>query len=113
MQNVVNLKTDRVLLDNSIVEHANQLIEKYGNVEFELIVKLGTDGECFPLICKIIGIELSVDSRSMITGKSLSETLLFAEHGENLLCTKIVLSFRNSFCTQDVLPRFELGFFMY
>ena len=24
------------------------------------------------------------------TGKSLSETLLFAEHGENMLCTKIV-----------------------
>ena len=25
------------------------------------------------------------------TGKSLSEALLFAEHGENMLCTKIVL----------------------
>ena len=24
------------------------------------------------------------------TGKSLSEALLFAEHGENMLCTKIV-----------------------
>ena len=54
MQNVVNLKTDRVLLDNSIVEHANQLIEKYGNVEFEMIFKLGTDGECFPLTSKIL-----------------------------------------------------------
>ena len=47
------------------------------------------------------------------TGKSLSESLLFAEHGENMLCTKIVLNVRNNFCTQHVLPRFELGIFMY
>ena len=48
-----------------------------------------------------------------ITGKSLSEALLFAEHGENMLCTKIVLNVRNNFCTQHVLPMFELGIFMY
>ena len=48
-----------------------------------------------------------------ITGKSLSEALLFAEHGENMLCTKIVLNVRNNFCTHHVLPRFELGIFMY
>ena len=48
-----------------------------------------------------------------VTGKSLSEALLFAEHGENMLCTKIVLNVRNNFCTQHVLPRFELGIFMY
>ena len=47
------------------------------------------------------------------TGKSLSEALLFAEHGENMWCTKIVLNLRNNFCTQHVLPRFELGIFMY
>ena len=47
------------------------------------------------------------------TGKSLSEALLFSEHGENMLCTKIVLNVRNNFCTQHVLPRFELGIFMY
>ena len=47
------------------------------------------------------------------TGKSLSEALLFAEHGENMLCTKIVLNVRNNFCTQHVFPRFELGVFMY
>ena len=46
------------------------------------------------------------------TGKSLSEALLFAEHGENMLCTKIVLNVRNNFCTQYVLPRFEFGIFM-
>ena len=49
----------------------------------------------------------------MNTGKSLSEALLFAEHGKNMLCTKIVLNVRNNFCTQHVLPRFELGIFMY
>ena len=47
------------------------------------------------------------------TGKSLSEALLFAENGENMLCTKIVLNVRNNFCTQHVLPRFELGIFTY
>ena len=26
------------------------------------------------------------------TGKSLSEALIFAEHGENMLCTEIVLN---------------------
>ena len=48
-----------------------------------------------------------------LTGKSLSEALPFAEHGENILCTKIVVNVRNNFCTQHVLPRFELGIFMY
>ena len=47
------------------------------------------------------------------TGKYLSEALLFAEHGEKMLCTKIVLNVRNNFCTQHVLPRFEFGSFMY
>ena len=47
------------------------------------------------------------------TGKSLSVALLFAEHGENMLCTKIVQNVRNNFCTHHVLPRFELGIFMY
>ena len=40
------------------------------------------------------------------TGKSLSEALLFADHGENMLCTKIVLNDRNNLCTQHVLPLF-------
>ena len=30
-----------------------------------------------------------------------------------MLCTKIVLNVRNNFCTQHVLPRFELGIFMH
>ena len=50
---------------------------------------------------------------SIPTGKSLSEALLFAKHGESMLCTKIVLNVRNNFCTQHALPRFELGIFMY
>ena len=33
------------------------------------------------------------------TGKSLSEVLLFAEHGENMLCTKIVVNVRTNFYT--------------
>ena len=40
------------------------------------------------------------------TGKSLSEALLFAERGENMLCTDIVLNVKNNFCTQRVLPMF-------
>jgi len=51
--------------------------------------------------------------KSWVILKSLSEALLFAEHGENMLCTKIVLNVRNNFCTQHVLSRFELGIFMY
>ena len=47
------------------------------------------------------------------TGKSLSEALIFAENGENMLCTKVVRNVRNYFCKQHVLPRFELGIFMY
>ena len=46
----------------------------------------------------------------LITGKSLSEALLFAEHGENKLCTKIVLNVRNNFCTQHVSLGFSLDF---
>ena len=40
---------------------------------------------------------------SNYTGKSLSEALLFAEHGENMLCTEIVQNAKNNFCTQQVL----------
>ena len=47
------------------------------------------------------------------TGKSLSRALLFAEHGEDMLCTKLFLNVRNNFCTQHVLPRLEFGIFMY
>ena len=41
----------------------------------------------------------------MITGKSLSELLLFEEHGENMLCSEIVLNVKNDFCTQQVLAQ--------
>ena len=53
------------------------------------------------------------DHNEIGTGKSLPEALLFAEHGENKLCTKIVLNVRNNFCTQHVLSRFKLGIIMY
>ena len=55
----------------------------------------------------------AANSIIIVTGKSLSEALLFAEHGENMLCTKIVLNVRNNLCTQHVLPRFELEILMY
>ena len=34
---------------------------------------------------------------SIDTGKSLSGALLFAKHGENMLCTNILLNVRNNF----------------
>ena len=43
----------------------------------------------------------------------MSKALIFAEQGENMLCTKIVLNVGNNSCTQHVLPRFKLGNFMY
>ena len=49
----------------------------------------------------------------LLTSKSLSEALLFAEHGQSMLCTEIVLNVRNNFCTQHVLPRFELEIVMH
>ena len=52
-------------------------------------------------------------AESNLTGKSLSEALIFAEHGENMLGTKIVLNVRNNFFTEHVLPRLELGIFMH
>ena len=72
-----------------------------------------------------------------LTGKSLSEALIFAstnqqydnrlfielqvqymkipssEHGENKLCAEILFDTQNNFCTQHVLLRFKLGIFMY
>ena len=42
----------------------------------------------------------------ILTGTSLSEALLFAEHGENMLWTEIVLNVKNHFCTQHVLSMF-------
>ena len=41
---------------------------------------------------------------------NLCQKLFFLQ---NMLCTKIVLNIRNNFCTQHVLPRFELEIFMY
>ena len=44
------------------------------------------------------------------TGKSLSEDLLFAEHGQNILCTEIVLNFKKQFLYTTCS---ELGIFIY
>ena len=39
------------------------------------------------------------------TGKSLSEALLFAEHGENMLCTKFVLECQKQFLYTTCSPQ--------
>jgi hypothetical protein len=44
------------------------------------------------------------------TGKSLSEALLFAEHGENMLCTEIVMNVKKQFLYTTCS---ELGIFIY
>ena len=45
-------------------------------------------------------------SSDQSTGKSLSEALIFAENGENMLCTEIDFDIQNNFCTLHVLPIF-------
>ena len=70
----------------------------WDTVQDHLIYGLITTGK----LCIFRNIQLIFD-----TGKSLSEAR------ENMMCTKIVLNVRNNFCTQHVLPRFELGIFMY
>ena len=57
--------------------------------------------------------KLEIQQVFNLTGKSLSEALLFAENEENMLCIKIVPNFRSNFCTQNVLPRSELRIVMY
>ena len=43
----------------------------------------------------------------------MSDVLLFPEHGENMLCTKIVLNVRNNSVHNMVSPCSELGILMY
>jgi hypothetical protein len=61
-------------------------------------------------IFKYISINIKFD---MIQVNLCQKLFFFAEHGENMLCTKIVLNVGNNFCTQHFLPRFELGTFMF
>ena len=82
-------------------------------VKHEHISNGGFYGDCLEENCPSAGEADDFLDSLFDTGKSLSEALLFAEHGENMLCTKIVLNVRNNFCTQHVLPRFELGTFMF
>ena len=42
------------------------------------------------------------EEKITVTGKSLSEALLFAEHQENMLCTKNVLNVKHNFCSPHV-----------
>ena len=51
------------------------------------------------------------DDRLFIELRVQYKKIACSEHGENMLCTKIVLNVGKNFCTQHVLPRFELGIF--
>ena len=94
----------------------------HSSVKIELITKQRVVKSCHQLLpttytkkrkcAKNLPFEYSIMITDS-TGKSLSEALLFAEHGENMLCTKIVLNIRNKFCIQHDLLRFELKIFMY
>ena len=46
---------------------------------------------------------LQVQADPWFIGKSLSEALIFAELGENMFCTEIVLNVKKNICTQHVL----------
>ena len=61
--------------------------------------------------CLWVKLDLKTDNYWIRTGKSLSEAL-FRTWGEHVVY-KYVLNVRNNICTQYVLPRFELGIFMY
>ena len=52
----------------------------------------------------------SQDTQFWLLQVNLCQKLFFLQ---NMLCTKTVLNVGNNFCTQYVLPRFELGIFMY
>ena len=57
---------------------------------------------------------LVITHKRVLAEVNLCQKLFFLKNmGENMLCTKIVLNVRNNFCTQHVLPWFELGFFVY
>ena len=93
-----------------ISNHHNDL-PSTAMLKFNLFLKkYSFHGTCFQLLCFCL---INISWKGYITGKFLWEVLLFGEHGENMLCTKIILNVRNNFCTQHVLPRFELGIFMY
>ena len=66
------------------------------------------------LIDHLIGEEVKItDSRGKIQVNLCQKFFFLQNIGENMLCTKIVLNVGNNFCTEHVLPRFELGIFMY
>ena len=51
-----------------------------------------------------------MNKKLLHTGKSLSEALLFAEHGESMLCTKIVLNVKFLYTTCSPAPGLSLEF---
>ena len=80
-------------------------MERWQNSSFEEKVDLDT----IVLSSSDVYSNKGVQKLNSGTGKSLSEALLFSEHGENILCTEIVSGIQKIF----VFPRFELGILMY
>ena len=98
---------DSVMTPKNMLHHLNQLLfiifsVSEVNCAFSKLDSCSLADDIKLDIC-VIGNQSYIPP--LPTGKSLSEALLFAEHGENMLCTKIVLNVRNNFCTQHVLPR--------
>ena len=77
------------------------------------------------MVAMLIGAYLFVSLKTSMTGFYKSFTFEYRSNRmrrmcliqvnlcQNLFFLKIVLNVRNNFCTQHVLPRFELGIFMY
>ena len=78
----------------------SSILMKYPIFEGIFFVFMSKTDRKFDFLCNVSS---ALQHKIHGTGKSLSEALLFAEHGEDMLCTKIVLNVRNNFCTQHVL----------
>ena len=99
-QRVVQLACDsliyKYLVENSHLKTA-ELLKKKRKRKYNLNVKKDERiSEKFSFM-----ITKYAQLKSSSTGKSLSEALLVAEHGGNMLCTEIVLNVKNF-----VLPMF-------
>ena len=79
----------------------NEMNEMHSKIE-ETTLDIKTEPESY----EDQNLESNQMNSNTDTGKSLSEALLFGEHGENMSCTEMVLNVENNFCTQHVLPMF-------
>ena len=109
-----NGSRDSISSSPQLKANINRIMDKAKNNESHFLQEFKNQLDNIPDINLFtIGIVTVEENKVEVTGKSLSEALLFAEPGENMLRTKLVLNVRNNFCVQHVLPRFELGISMY